>query len=55
MGGGGGGGGARARFFEGLHENKIILGDLNCTVDKIDSDGEYKAQRLSRCCSNYAL
>ena len=22
------------------NENKIILGDLNCTMDKIDRDGE---------------
>ena len=57
----GGGGG----FFEGLqnymqdknerNENKIILGDLNCTMDKIDKDGKNKPQRLYRCCSNYAL
>ena len=26
------------------NENKIILGDLNCTVDKIDRDGENKTQ-----------
>ena len=53
------------RFFEGLqnymqnknegNENKIMLGDLNCTMDKIDRDGENKTQRLYRCCSNYAL
>ena len=52
----------RERFFEGLqnymqnknerNENKIILGDLNCTIDKIDRDGENKRQR---CCSNYTL
>ena len=56
---------ARGRFFEGLqnymqnknegNENKIMLGDLNCTMDKIDRDGENKTQRLYRCCSNYAL
>ena len=44
------------RFFEGLqnymqnknegNENKIIIGDLNCTMDKIDRDGENKAQTL---------
>ena len=34
--------------------NKIIS-DLNCTMDKIDRDGENKTQRLYRCCSNYAL
>ena len=38
---------------EGI-ENKIILGDFNCTVDKMDRDGENKTQRLYRCCSNYA-
>ena len=46
------------RFFEGLqnymqnknegNENKIILGDLNCTMDKIDRDDENKTQRLYR-------
>ena len=56
---------ARGGFFEGLqnymqnknegNENKIMLGDLNCTIDKIDRDGEKKTQRLFRCCSNYAL
>ena len=37
------------------NENKIILGDLNCTMDKIDKDSENKTQRLYRCSSNYAL
>ena len=37
------------------NEKKIIFGDLNCTMDKIDRDGENKAQRLYRYCSNYAL
>ena len=37
------------------NENKIILGDLNCTMDKIDRDGENKTKRLYRCCSNYAM
>ena len=37
------------------NENKIMLGDLNCTMDKIDRVGENKTQRLYRCCSNYAL
>ena len=32
-----------------------MLGVLNCTMDKIDRDGENKIQRLYRCCSNYAL
>ena len=35
--------------------NKIMLGDLNFTIDKIDSEGENKPQRLYRCSSNYAL
>ena len=43
---------ARVRFFEGpqkyiqnknkRNENKIMLGDLNCSMDKIDTDGENK-------------
>ena len=37
------------------NENKIMLGNLNCAMDKIDRDGENKTQRLYRCCSNYAL
>ena len=37
------------------NENKKLLGDLNCTMDKIDRDGENKTQRLYRCCSSYAL
>ena len=37
------------------NENKVMLGDLNCTMDKIDRDGENKTQRLHRCCSSYAL
>ena len=37
------------------NENKIIIGDLNFTVDKIDSDVENKTERLCRCCSNCAL
>ena len=55
----------RGSFFEGLqnymenktegNENKIILGDFNCTMDKMDRDGENKTQRLYRCCSNYSL
>ena len=57
-----GGGG---RFFEGLqnymqnknegNENKIIIGALNRTMDKIDRDGENKTQILYRCCSSCAL
>ena len=37
------------------NENKIILGGLNCTMDKIESDGKNKTQILYKCCSNYAL
>ena len=37
------------------NENKIILGELNCIVDKVNKDGENKTQRLYRCCSNYPL
>ena len=37
------------------NENKIILGDLNCAMDKIDRDGRNKKQRLYRCCSSYVL
>ena len=56
---------ARGHFFERLqnylqnknegNENKIMLGDLRGTMDKIERDGENKTQRLYRCCSNYAL
>ena len=56
---------ARGHFFEGLqnytqnkndgNEIKIILGNLNCTMDKKDRNGENKTQRLYRCCSNYVL
>ena len=37
------------------NENKIILVVLNCTIDKIDRDGENKTQRLYRCWCNYSL
>ena len=37
------------------NENKIMLGVLNCTMVKIDRDGENKTQRIYRSCSNYAL
>ena len=37
------------------NENKIILGDFNCTMDKMDKYGGNKTQRLYRCCSNYAV
>ena len=33
------------------NENKIILGDFNITMDKIDRDDGNKTQRLYRCCS----
>ena len=55
----------RCCFFEGLqnymqskhegNENKIIIGDLNCTMDKIDRVSGNKTQKLYRCCSNCAL
>ena len=37
------------------NESKIMLGDLNCAMDKIDRVGENKIKRLYRCCSSYAL
>ena len=37
------------------NEDKIILEDFNCTMDKMDRDGENKAQRPYWCCSSYAL
>ena len=37
------------------NENKIILGEFNCTIDKMDSDGGNKTQRLYRCRSNHAV
>ena len=38
-------------------ENKkiIILGDFNCTMDKMDRYGGNKTQRFYRWCSYYAL
>ena len=36
------------------NENKLILGEFNCTMDKMDRDVGNKTQRLYRC-SNYAL
>ena len=36
-------------------ESKVMLGDLNCTMDKIDRDGENKTKILYRCCFNYVL
>ena len=29
-----------------LNENKIIIGDVNCTMKKIDRDGENKTPAL---------
>ena len=37
------------------NENKIILEDFHCTMDKMDRDGENKTQRLYWCCSSYVL
>ena len=37
------------------NENKIILEDFNCTMDKMGRDVEKKTQRLYWCCSSYAL
>ena len=37
------------------NESKIILGDFNSTMDKMDRDGRNKTQKLYRCCSNYVL
>ena len=58
-------GGDGEHFFERLqnymqnknegNETKIMLGDLNCTMDKIDRGDENRTRRLYRCCSNYAL
>ena len=39
----------------GGNEKTIMLGVLNCTMDKTDRDGENKTQRLYRYCSNCAL
>ena len=36
------------------NENKIILGDFSCTMDKMERYGGKKTERLYRCCSNYA-
>ena len=56
---------ARRRFFEGLqtyienktqgNENKIIIGDFNCTLDKMDINEGNKTHRRSRCHSTFAL
>ena len=36
-------------------EDKIILGDFNCAMNKMDRYGGNKTQRFYRCCSNYGL
>ena len=38
-----------------VNENKLMLGEFNCAMDKMDRDGGNKIQRLYRYCSNYAL
>ena len=38
-----------------INENKTMLGDLNCSMDKTDRDGENKTQGLYTCCSIYVL
>ena len=55
---------AMGRFFEGLqnymenknegNENKVILGEVNCTIHKMNRDGGNNTQRRTKCCSNYA-
>ena len=40
--------------FQG-NENKIIIGDFNCTLDKMDRDEGNKTQKRYRCHSNFAL
>ena len=55
----------KGTFFEGIqnymenksegNEDKIILGDCNCTMDEIDRDGGNKTQRLYRCDSNHVV
>ena len=37
------------------NENKIILEDFNCAIDKMDRDGKNKTQIHYWCCSSYAL
>ena len=37
------------------NEIKIILGDFNSTIDKMNRYSGNKTQKLYRCCSNYAL
>ena len=37
------------------NENKIILDGFNCTMDKMDRDGENKTKRFYWCSSSYVL
>ena len=37
------------------NKNKIILGEFNFTMDKMNRNGENKTQRHYRSCPNYAL
>ena len=37
------------------NENKGILGDFNCTMDKMDRYGWNKRQKLYKCCSSYVF
>ena len=37
------------------NENKIILGDFNCAMDRMDRHGGNKTWRLYKCYSNYVL
>ena len=36
-------------------KKKIIFGDFNCIMDKINRYGRNKTRTLCRCCSNYVL
>ena len=54
---------AMGHFFEGIQkhmenknkgkENKIIIGDFNCIMGKMDRDGENKIETLDIPCQNY--
>ena len=37
------------------NENKIIIGNFNCTLDKMDRDEGSKTQKCYSCHSNFAL
>ena len=55
----------RPCFFKGLqiymdnktqgNKSKILLGDFNCTIDKMDWDQRNKTQKIHRYHSNFAL